>query len=268
MLRELGLPAVLGGADRGDLPVRIRGEDRDPDSGVLASADVLRTTVELRRAVGEAMGRGERPFLVGGCCAELPGALAGARDAIERVGLAYVDGHLDLYDGRTSPTGEAADMSVGVALGRGPRAWVEAAGGSSVDAADAAVLGYRDLDESQRYGMVHPDDVGASFLHLDAGSVRVEGPANVGARVAERLATGGARFWFHLDVDVLDEDVFPATDYLMPRGLTWEELIAMMAPLVSSPATVGASIACYNPEKDPALQHGRALVESFRLALG
>src|SRR5207342_3908915 len=104
--------------------------------GIVGSPDVLSVTTELRRAVAASIGRGERPFLAGGCCAELPGALAGARDALGRVGLAYLDGHLDLYDGTTSPTGEAADMPVAVALGRGPQRWVEEAGGASLAVAD------------------------------------------------------------------------------------------------------------------------------------
>ena len=63
------------------------------------------------------------PFLVGGCCTLVPGALAGARDGLGQVGLAYVDGHLDTYDGQTSPTGEAADMPVSVIAGNGPEDW-------------------------------------------------------------------------------------------------------------------------------------------------
>ena len=59
------------------------------------------------------------------------------------------------------------------------------------------------------------------------------------------------RFWIHLDVDVLDEQVMPATDYLMPGGLEWEELAALLAPLCASPAAIGLSVACLNPEKDP-----------------
>jgi hypothetical protein len=40
-LRKLGLPEALGGRDDGDLGVRVRGEERDPQTGILASADVL-----------------------------------------------------------------------------------------------------------------------------------------------------------------------------------------------------------------------------------
>ena len=43
----------------------------------------------------------------------------------------------------------------------------------------------------------------------------------------------------------------PATDYLMPGGLEWEELADLLGPLCASPAVAGLSIGCLNPEKDP-----------------
>jgi arginase len=264
-LRELGLVDVLGGGDAGDLDVRIRGEQRDPETGIVASADVLATTSTLRGAVAELVGRGERPFLAGGCCSEVPGALAGARDAVGRVGLAYLDGHLDLYDGHTSPTGEAADMPISVALGLGPAAWVDAAGGASLAPADAALVGHRDQEESRAYGMTQPDELGEDVVSLSVDDVRGEGPAAVGGRVAEAL--GAKPMWLHFDVDVLDQEVFPATDYLLPNGMSWEELMPMMAPLASSESLVGFSLGCYNPEKDPDRACGRALVDALARAL-
>jgi arginase len=265
-LRDLGLLDAIGARDAGDLPVRIRGEERDPASGIVGSADVLATTAAIRAAVRATVAAGERPFLLGGCCAELPGALAGARDALGRVGLAYVDGHLDLYDGVSSPTGEAADMPVAVALGFGPATWVEACGGNSVEGPDVAILGFRDLEQSLADGMLDPADVPGLGL-ADVDEVRAA-PARVGERVAQELAAGPGRFWFHLDVDVLDELVFPATDYLFAGGLTWEELQPLLRPLLSSPALLGASIGCYNPQKDPDGRNGRELACSMRLATG
>ena len=47
------------------------------------------------------------------------GAAPAARDVLGRIGLAYIDGHVDIYDHRTSPTGEAADMPVAALLGLG-----------------------------------------------------------------------------------------------------------------------------------------------------
>jgi arginase family enzyme len=47
---------------------------------------------------------------------------------------------------------------------------------------------------------------------------------------------------------VLDERVFPATDYLQPDGLDWDELAALLAPLTAAEALVGASLTCYNTD--------------------
>jgi arginase len=265
-LRSLGFVEAIDGSDAGDLDVSIRGDERDPVTGIIASDDVLATSEEIRTTVADVISDGARPFLVGGCCSELVGALAGARDVLHRVGLAYVDGHLDLYDGETSPTGEAADMPVSVALGFGPDAWRDAVGGASVRTQDTAILGYRDLEESLADGMRHPDAV-AGLVHRSNEAVRRDGPRTTGEAIAASLAGSAGRFWLHLDVDVLDQDVFPATDYLMPNGLTWDELAALIGPLASHPALMGASIGCYNPNKDPDERCGRRLVELWRAAI-
>jgi arginase len=262
ILRELRLPEALGARDAGDLAVRIRGEERDPSTGLVGGADVLASTATIRAAVAAALAAGERPFLIGGCCAELPGALAGARDALGApLGLAHVDGHLDLYDGGTSTTGEAADMPISVALGLGPAAWVEAAGGATTAPERTALVGFRDRAEALADGMRMPEDLDDPPLLYGAHELRERGIAAVAADLAARLGT--APFWLHLDVDVLDEAVFPATDYMQPGGLDWDELTALLAPLAASEALVGASLACYNPDKDPGLACGRRLVAAL-----
>ncbi len=264
-LRELGLVAALGGEDRGDLGVRIRGEERDPETGILASHDVLASTATIRGAVAALVAEGVRPFLAGGCCAELPGALAGARDALGTIGLVHLDGHLDLYDGETSATGEAADMPISVALGLGPAGWVEQAGGPSVAPPRTALVGFRDRAESLRDGMRQPETIEPAPILRSVEDLREIGPGLDATEVVGLLDQ--APFWLHFDVDVLDQDVFPATDYLMPGGLGWEELGEVLHPLLASPRLIGMSLACYNPAKDPDLECGRALVAGLREAL-
>jgi arginase len=261
-LRELGLPEALGARSEGDLAVRIRGEERDPATGIVASDDVLESTAMVRAAIAAAVEAGERPFLLGGCCAELPGALAGARDALGApIGLAHLDGHLDLYDGQTSTTGEAADMPISVVLGLGPAGWVEAMGGAAAVPERTALVGFRDRAESLADGMRQPEDLPHPPLLYGAAELRERGLATAAAELAARLGAGP--FWLHLDVDVLDEAVFPATDYPQPDGLDWKELRALLGPLTAADALVGASLACYNPEKDPGLEYGRRLVAAL-----
>ncbi|HEY1355798.1 MAG TPA: arginase family protein [Solirubrobacterales bacterium] len=262
-LRELGLAEAVRAEDRGDLDLSIRGEERDPETGIVAAADVLAATEEIRAAVAALVGEGRRPLLAGGCCSELPGALAGARDAVGPVGLAHVDGHADLYDGRTSTTGEAADMPISVVLGLGPRRWVEAAGGPGAEAERTLLIGYRDRKESIADGMRQPEQLEpAPGLH-PIERVRSDGARETGELAAAILA-GTGPFWLHLDVDVLDQAAFPATDYLMSGGMSWEELDQLLPPLLSAERLIGASIACYNPEKDPDCACGRALIHSLR----
>ena len=54
----------------------------------------------------------------------------------------------------------------------------------------------------------------------------------------------------------------PATDYLMPGGLEWDELAALLAPLCAAPGLAGLSLGCLNPEKDP---DGRATQRTCEL---
>ena len=246
-VRERDLIARLGAEDRGDLDVRIRGDERDPETGVIGIDGVLATTEALRPAVREIAAAGDRPLVLGGCCTVVPGTLAGLRDAGGPLAFANVDGHVDVYDGETSPTGEAADMPLSVALGRGPRRWVRAAGGPSLGPGDVVVLGARDPDEANDIVGLRAGELAAVEV-LSPADLRAQGLAAAGARAAWRL---GTRFFVHLDVDVLDERAMPATDYLMPGGLDWDELAALLDPLGSSPALAGLSLGCVNPEKDP-----------------
>jgi arginase len=248
--REAGLVDRLRATDRGDLDVRIRGEERDPETGIVGSPDVLAMTAVVRAAVAEMVAAGERPLVLGGCCSLVPGALAGVRNVAGSVGIASVDGHVDVYDGVTSPTGEAADMPLGVAFGRPPDQWIAAAGGPSTSPDRGLVLGARDPEEAVDVAGLLDGDL-AELLVLSPEDLRAQGLEEAGAFAAARLGERAERYWIHLDVDVLDERAMPATDYLMPGGLEWEELAELLAPLCASPAVAGVSLGCLNPEKDP-----------------
>ena len=262
-LRAAGL-GRLGWPDAGDLDVRIPDGRRDPVSGLVGVEGVLDATTRIRADTRDRLERGERPFVLGGCCTLLSGALAGARDALGTVGLVYVDGHLDLYDGRSSPTGEAADMPVAVVLGRGPDAWNERVAPLPVAGPPAvAILGYRDPDEladlDERLAGLREE----GLLAIDAETIARDTPAAAAQTALAHVGRAADQFWFHVDLDVLGEDVFPATDYLMPGGLDWPALVALLRPLAAADGLVGWSVSCYNPEKDPDGACGRALVDAI-----
>ncbi len=263
-LRELLGPAGLD--DAGDTRHRIRGLERDPDNGWLAYEDNVGVTVEVRERVRELIAADRIPVLLGGCCTLLPGALAGARDALGGIGLAYLDGHFDLFTGETSPTGEGADMPVAVALGLAPPEMLVAIGPEPpLDPERTALIGARDQEEVELIAPL-PANAGIGRIE-DRNSLRHADLDRLGASVAKEIGTGDGRYWIQLDVDILDPKAFPATDYLMDDGLSLHELKAILRPLAGSDAVAGVSITCFNPEKDPDGHSGAALATLLECAL-
>jgi arginase len=245
--------------DRGDVPNAIRDRHRNGETGIVGSDEVIAVTRALRREIAETTKDGRRPILLGGCCTQVVGALAGARDALGRVGVAYLDGHLDLYDGVTSPTGEGADMPLATMLGRGPAAWGDAAGGASLLPEDVALVGPRDHDDAASRGSILPADFSPALALWTNRDIHADGGAHVAQQVRSKFDASAIPFWLAIDVDILDPAVFPATDYLQPDGLAWEDFASLVRNLAASPQLMGVSVACYNPEKDPGYQVGRRL---------
>lgn len=246
-----GLLAEEGLDDAGDTAHRIRGLERDPANGWLAFDDVLAVTSEVRSRVAELTAAGRVPLILGGCCTLLPGALAGARDSLGELGLAYVDGHLDLFTGVTSPTGEGADMPAATVLGIAPPELLERLGQTPiVDPARIAFAGARDEEELELIAPL-PEGLGLG-RNDDRDRLRHADLDRAGRRIAHEVAGGGpdGRFWLHVDVDVLDRRAFPATDYLMDDGLSLPELRALTLPLAAAEGLAGINLTCFNPDKD------------------
>jgi arginase len=263
VLREQGIAQALGARDAGDLPVRIVGEERDPASGIVGYPTVVSTCEGVRDGLVPLLRSGAFMVVMGGCCSLVPGVAAALRVAdAGPVGLAYIDGHLDTYDPRTSPTGEAADMPVAICAGLGDRALVGL--GPSVpliEPAQIALLAHRDADEARGEGAVMPDALGIG-TSIDCATVQSEGVRETGGRIAEQLAGATGRFWLSIDVDVLSRAAMPATPVQQDGGLSLAELAELARPLAGHPACAGLDLLCYDVDMDDA-QHtsGRALVD-------
>ena len=257
-LRARGIVSRLGAADHGDTAVRVTGSQRDPVSGIVGWPSVGAMIANVRAAASELVSGGERPFLLGGCCALVMGAVAGAKDQLGDVGLVSVDGHLDLYDNQTSPTGEAADMPTAALLGIGWPALLAELGPEAVLAgSQIALLGARDADEARDVGDM-PHRLGVTVRD---GATCAAAPARSADAVTGSFAAAGLPYWLHLDVDVLSQEVFPATDYLMPDGLDLAQLTELLNRFGADDGMIGFSVGCYNPSKDPGGRCGDDLAD-------
>ena len=250
-LRAAGL-GELADVDLGDAACEITNTARDERSGVLA----LPETVRAVNALADALGRGlrdlpgRRPLVVGGDCSILLGILPALRRQVGDVGLWFLDGHPDYLDGRSSETGETADMDLAVLTGDGAETLVTLAGAPPmVPASDVVLVGHRtlDLDAGSAAEVAR---LPRELRRIDAATVTVD-PVGAGARAASWLADTGRGAWLHIDLDVLDPSSLPAVTYPQPNGLDWDQLTAVVEPLGRSPRLLGVSIADFRPDLDP-----------------
>jgi arginase len=250
-LRSAGVVDALGAIDAGDLDVRIVGADRDPSTGIVGYPTVLASVRGVRDGLAPHLAAGRFPVVLGGCCTLVPGAVAAARmTTSDPLGLVTIDGHLDLYDAVTSPTGEAADLPVALCIGHGDPDLV-AVGPTTplVEASHVALLAHRDSDEARGLGSLMPDDAGIDLTSDDV-AIRTLGAATIGAATAEQLTSRVSRYWLAIDVDALADDAFPATPYHQPGGITVDEIVELATPLAQNPGCIGLSVACYDLDLD------------------
>ena len=243
--------------DHGDVAGPVHDKRRDSRSGLVGHREVVAATGKIRSAFIRWLEPERRTVVLGGCCTLMIGLGAATRDKIGAFGIAYIDGHLDLYDGQSSPSGEGADVPLATILGHGDPEVLDAGGGPALAPDGVYLIGARDTLQAKGHGSLMPEDFG--LRHLDIAAIRAAGAAKAGAAARAHLEKLGLPFWLFLDVDALDPAAFPATDALIGDGLDWDELDALARPLARSPNLLGVVTACYNPEKDPDGACGRRL---------
>jgi arginase len=256
-LRERSRLQQIVSVDHGDLLAPMHDKRRDPRSGLVGHREVVAATQKIRSAFTGWLTPERRTVVLGGCCTLMIGLGAAARDKLGPFGIAYIDGHLDLYEGHTSPWGEGADVPLATLLGHGDPEVLEAAGGPALTPDGVYLLAARDTLQAKGHGSLMPEDFG--LRHLDTAAIRAAGIVKAGEAARAHFEQLGLPFWLFLDVDALDPAAFPATDAFIGDGLDWEELDTLARPLARSPNLLGVVTTCYNPEKDPDGTCGRRL---------
>lgn len=266
-LRTAGLAQALGRSftvrDEGDVRFAEPTAVRDPESGVIAPGTLASMALGVRAAVSRALREGRFPLVIGGDCPVLLGCLAACKGQGGRTGLLFVDGHEDAYSARQSPTGEAADMELGFALGRQvPEKLQEAIGAPLVAASDVCIMGARDRGVLLKSGVRSLD--GTVELYSDSDlTADIEGAT----RKALARLSGAERLWLHIDLDVLSTESLPAVDYQQPGGLSWEQLEALARTALLSGRISGCNVTIYNPDMDPDGRHARRIVRFLKNVL-
>jgi arginase len=254
LLRELRATGVTV-VNLSDLSLFPHGEDdehpRQRNAPVVACA-VRAAADETTRALSEGF-----TILLGGDCTLVAGLAGGARAFLgEPVGIVYVDADADLNTPDTTPSGRLDGMALALALGRGPREVVEAAGEAAVQADHVSLVGFRALDPGERPAL------GELGLALPAPAARRLGMRVTSALALDGVGNGDGPVVVHLDVDAIDPADMPARWAATPgAGLSLSEASDLVTALVASPRVVALEVCELVPERDPDGACARRLVE-------
>jgi arginase len=263
-LRELGLAARIGATDFGNLGVAIDDPTIDPDAGIRGYHALVSASRTVADAIASALSAGWRPVVVGGCCSVVPGALAGVRRHLGPFALAFVDGHLDLFDGQSSSTGEVAGMDLAIVVGHGPSELIRLGGEPPlVDQRDVIAVGDGDRQRRVALRAPGPAEIAPELRVIEAGEVIRRGPLEVGGELADNIGGGSAPFWVHFDVDVVDASAMPAVTFPVATGLSWAQVTQLLSPVLASPRLIGLSVTDYNPDLDQDGTLGERIIETL-----
>lgn len=234
--------------DSGDVRFSDPSPVRSPDSGLLAEDSLISMITGVDRAIGAAWDERRFPLLLGGDCPVLIGALAAGRTAFRDIGLLFVDGHEDAWPPKISPTGEAADSELGLALG-----FTKATLPGELETIlpllrpeATAMLGPRDADELRQFALPSLRD---SVWFRSGGELtgRVERDS---ALALDHVVAAAKHFWLHVDLDVLSTKAMSAVDYQQSGGLSWGDLGEITTRALAHPSCAGWSVVIYNPDLD------------------
>jgi arginase len=261
-----GLADAIGArlAGRVEPPPYVPG--RDPETQVTNAPGLREYAFRLADAVGDVLGRGEFPVILGGDCSILLGSLLGtARRG--RHGVVFIDGHIDFYAPDINEwDGRAANSELAFAAGRGPAALTDfGIGRPLVRDDDIVAVGFRDQANQTRYGCSLP----AMALALSRDEVRRIGPGTAAEQAIAHLtrANGPDGYFVHVDADAVDGKLMPAVDDPAPDGFDWDEMTTLLRAIAQDDRATGIQLTIYNPDADPAGAAGRTLARVVGTAL-
>lgn len=220
----------------------------------------------LARAVGAAVDGGRLPVVVGGdhSCAvgTWSGVAASLRHGGEarRLGLVWIDAHLDAHTPETSESRMPHGMPLAALLGHGPAALTQVADAwPKLRPQDLVLVGPRSWESGEAALL---ERLGVRVMFAD--EVARRGFADCMREAVDRVGADTAGWGVSFDLDGLDPLDAPGTGVRVPGGLRVGEVSAALHGLACDPRCVALELVEYNPRLDL----GRVTARSTERVLG
>ncbi|MDA0631984.1 arginase family protein [Nonomuraea sp. MCN248] len=203
---------------------------------VEAGDDLVVTAARVREAL-TAAGDGFVVTVGGDCGVELEPVAAARRAYGDRLVVVWFDAHGDLNTPQSSPSGAFHGMVLRALTGEGPRGLTA---DPAVDPRRVVLAGARDLDPGE-----------AAFVAAaGVGHVRAADPEALIRAVTAASPpepAGEVVLYVHVDLDVLEPEVFGSVGSPVAGGFSPEELTRMVTALGERFAVAGLGITEYEP---------------------
>ncbi len=198
--------------------------------------------LEAGGQIDDALSGGNVPVLIAGDCSigltTLPTVLGHRPDTV----VLWLDAHGDYNTPETSESDYLGGMALAGACGE----WESGLTGAAIPGDRVVLAGVRDLDARERSA-------------LERSDVTVIGASPVETLVAVQNALDGAPVYVHVDLDVIDPEIFPA-QFPAPGGLAPEKLFDLLEAVAGECELVGLEITAFEaPEDDDERQAAAAV---------
>ena len=240
-------PAALGPllAERLGAEKRVRIPFNPRDRWLSAAREACRT---LADGVLISSRESALPFVVGGECTLIAGALSGALTAEPELSLVYLDAHGDFNTLATTPSHYIAGMVLAHLCGRSV-APLLFPGARKIAEDRVALVGARALDAGERENLER-----SRVLRIQFDRERTDG-SSVIAWARRR------KVWLHLDVDVIDPGELPAVAFAAVGGPSMAAVGDLLRQLAGVVDLRGVSLCGYDARADGERTLARPIVD-------
>jgi len=267
VLRAAGLVEKLQSigyevTDFGDCAPRLFADDDEHKRArnipeIVAGLNDLKLRAELAAKTGGLI------LVLGGDCVQSVAILTGARRYYKHISLLWFDRHADLNTPASTPSGRLDGMALAAIQGRGSaelvRFWGEP---PLIREPDTLLYGLQLVDPPEQEFLSR-----SPVRYMYAVDIQQKGATSAAQNALAQLHTDARDFMLHLDLDVIAEEEFSATNVPGSGGLSFTDVKESMTEFAKQKNLLGLDVAQYNPEKDPERKAAKKLVELLTEAL-
>ena len=197
-------------------------------------AGVQEVCAALAERVCKTVRDGALPFVVGGDHSCAIGTWRGVAEALRargRLGLIWIDAHMDAHSPLSSPSGALHGMPLACLLGFGDSGLIDASGGPALLPQHVCLVGVRSF-EAEECALL--ERLGVRVFSMD--EIEQRGIADVLREAHAIVSQGTAGFGITLDIDALDPADAPGVGTPEPGGLRAAALAHALTTLQRGPA--------------------------------